>query len=55
MTHILRLHRLPFYPLDEASKPLHQRSHNTPASEEVIRSYFIGPPSAYDLDWALTC
>ncbi len=24
-----------------------------PASEEVIRSYFIGIPGAYDLDWAL--
>ncbi|MFC5705552.1 replication endonuclease [Aeromonas eucrenophila] len=53
VTHILRHHRQPFYPLEEANKPLRQRDTHAPASEETIRSYFIGVHGAYDLDWAL--
>jgi hypothetical protein len=53
MVHILQVSLQPLYPLEEARKPPRQRNHNTPASEEAIRSYFIGIPGAYDLDWAL--
>ena len=53
LTHILRAQRQPLYPLGDAKRSPRQREHHTPASEETIRSYFIGIPGAYDLDWAL--
>mgnify|MGYP000057056151 CR=1 FL=1 len=53
MVHILQIGMRPLYSLDDARKPPQQRDHHAPASEETIRSYFIGIPGAYDLDWAL--
>ncbi|MDH0137591.1 replication endonuclease [Aeromonas caviae] len=53
MVHILQIGMCPLYSLDDARKPPQQRDHHAPASEETIRSYFIGIPGAYDLDWAL--
>lgn len=53
MVHILQTGMRPLYSLGDARKPPQQRDHHAPASEETIRSYFIGIPGAYDLDWAL--